>query len=318
MQNANPNIAHSVIDLGYIARLVWRKKVPFLFILMTSYISSILFINLLPKYFVCETTIRLLPKHEYDPLPFFTDNNSFSENEFEASAAKITMNSSDFLQDVVKELDLSSKYGISDTNPEIQLNRTIQALRSDISIKDLQSNNILLLKVTKQDRNLSLSICNTLLNNFQKRKTNELNTKNQLIVNQLNKAIDQKTRNIDSIENVLSIQRSKYKILTTTENNSKQIIYNNNKDNGYYGNFDKVVMLENRLKELNNTFVEDIDKLSILNSIQNSNYPVFEILAPPYLPVMPNNYNGLLLNSLIILVLILLTTSILVILDLKR
>lgn len=290
----------STFNILSIFKLIWEKKIKFGVTLFIIFLIGIISINLIPKTYKCESTIKVFSKNEYDATNLFLNDTKNSEGtDHEASAAKITILSSDFLEEIVKELNLVSDYKINESNNEVNLNLAINKLRSNISIKDLQTNNMLQIRVSDVDRNRTIQISNKILDNFQKRKSKSLTGKNKEILSQLKSSIDFKKIKIDSITRIISSIRAKYKIITSS--NSLNNMKNTNFNEGYFSNYDLVMTYENELKELNKSMTDEINKFYIFNSISNSNYPAFEILEAPYLPLSPTNFNSILVYILIFL-----------------
>lgn len=295
----------SSLDILSILKVIWKGRVKFICTQLILFTIGFVSINLISKSYKCDATIKVYSKNDYDPINFFLpESNDHNNSELEASAAKVTILSYDFLSEIVIELNLAEAYEINSLESETELNIATQKLKSNLSIKDLQSNNMLQLKVSDIERNRSLMIMNQILNNYQKRKTHLLTIRNNELLNQLNLSIKSKQRKVDSITNLLSSIRTEYKIITNSYN-SRSSSFNIQKD-GFYKNYDLVLTFENELMELNKTLAQEQNKVFVIQSILTSNYPVFEVLEKPYLPLNPVSYNSpIILSILLCLTLIL-------------
>lgn len=306
------------ISLVTIFEIIWKKKIQFSSILLVFLLFEVLILNSIPGQYKCESTIRILNKNDYNPFVFLLENTPInSESEFEASASKITIYSINFLDEIVTKLNLEKRFFLEKIKDSKEKRiAAINKLKSKITIKDLQSDNLLQIKVTDEESQLAYDITITLLNLFQERKIKELNKKNEMISQELGNSIQIKRSEIENLKYKLSEIRLKYKIIS----NGKNLIGDKNikLTTGLYQNIDQVFDYENQLDVLSQALAKDNSNYIMISNFKKSNYPVYEIIEEPTVPLNKNNYNSPVIYILIFIFTFFVTTFIILIPEFKK
>lgn len=305
------------INLISIFKILWKKKIHFVTLFITFISFEILVLNLLPKNFKCEATIKILDKSEYNPIVFILEKNSqSSESTYEATAARISINSLEFIDELVVKLDLERNFNLQDIKDKMERRLVaINELKSKILIKDLQTNNILQVKVSDKDSNLAYKITLGILNLLQERKIKELNRKNDLITLQLANSLENKTNEIEKLKSKLAEIRIKYKIVSNGKNGLTE--KNIPATEGLYQNIDQVFDYENQLNGLSQSLAKDKSDYLMICNFKKSNYPVYEIIEEPIIPLSRNEYNTPLIYILLFISSFIICTIFVLILEFK-